>query len=295
MFASDSNSLDLLLEDIRTSIILKTPELLALFDNYASEARFGRNFIDSDLIKIPCGSSLLEVGAGSLILSCQLVREGYRVTALDPIGEGFSHFKLLRELVLERATELGCLPMMLNQRAEELSITEYFDYAFSINVMEHVHDIKRVIVNIVSSLRPAAKYRFTCPNYLFPYEPHFNIPTIFSKKLTERIFRKHIFLESSVEDATGTWNSLNWITVPKLTEIVRCHGIGISFNQLFFVTTLERIGVDTPFALRRSKWVRLFILTFLKMGIHRLARYIPVSMQPNMDCSLTKNTSVGDN
>lgn len=277
------------LADVRKYVLGSAPGMLAILDVYEGEARFGRRYIAADLARLTQGATVLEVGAGSLLLSCQLVREGFKVFALEPVGDGFSHFERLRELILERAEALDCVPQMLNQRAEELSIRDCFDYAFSINVMEHVSDVKTVIANIGASLRPAASYRFTCPNYLFPYEPHFNIPTFFSKKITARIFKNKIFRGNGLPDPSGTWKSLNWITVWQVGKIVnQLPGLKVAFNRQFLVETLERIDSDKEFASRRSGWMRALILVALKLHVHRLAGFMPTALQPVIDCTLTR-------
>jgi len=175
------------LADVRCFFTEFNPELLALFEIYSNEAVFGRKHIDNDLSQMRTGSRIIEIGAGSLLLSCQLVREGFDVTALEPVGKGFSHFNQMREVVLECAKTLGCCPSILNMPAEELNVSNYFDYAFSINVMEHVSDVECVIRNVGKSLTLGSCYRFTCPNYFFPYEPHFNFLTLISKELTNLI------------------------------------------------------------------------------------------------------------
>lgn len=164
------------LEVVRTKLRAESPTLLPLFQIYADEARFGRSYIDDDLHPLAQNHCVLEVGAGAMLLSCQLVREGFNVTALEPTGDGFSHFSHMRDLVLSCADQLDCRPSIIELPAEDLSISAHFSFAFSINVMEHVDDIQRAISNVGQSLKPGGKYRFTCPNYLFPYEPHFNIP-----------------------------------------------------------------------------------------------------------------------
>ncbi len=283
------------LADVHSHVGTSDPRVLPLLRVYEGEARFGRQYIEPDIGRLATGATVLELGAGSLLLSCQLVREGYRVTALEPTGEGFSRLGHLRELVLAKAAELGCVPDILYQPAEEPLPADRFDYAFSINVMEHVSDVQAVIVNVGYCLRPAATYRFTCPNYLFPYEPHFNIPTLFSKRLTERIFRRRILVESTVQNASGVWNSLNWITVPEISRIVRQRPcLDVSYNKRFLVSTFERMGADVSFALRRSRWVRILILGSLKLRIHRLAGFVPVVVQPGIDCSLTRVATTGE-
>lgn len=277
------------LADVRKHVFRSSPDMLPILDVYEAEARFGRRYIAADIARLFKGARVLEVGAGSFLLSCQLAREGFKVVALEPMGDGFSHFEYLRELILERAEILGCVPQIVNQQAEDFSIKSYFDYAFSINVMEHVSDVKAVIVNIGDSLRPAASYRFTCPNYLFPYEPHFNIPTFFSKKITGKIFKNKILKGNGLPDPSGTWKSLNWITVWQVGKIVnRLHGLKVVFNRLFLVSTLERIGSDKEFASRRSRGLRIFIQVLIKLRMHHLAMFMPITLQPVIDCSLTR-------
>lgn len=276
------------LNDVHDHIRAHEPDMLSIFNIYKEEALFGRRYIADDLTRLAKGATILEVGAGALLLSCQLVREGFKVVALEPVGDGFSHFDRLRELVLERANALDCVPELLNQGAEELSITDYFDYAFSINVMEHVGDVQAVIKQVGLSLHSNARYHFTCSNYSFPYEQHFNIPTLFSKSLTEKVFSKQIY-GSDIPDPIGTWQSLNWISVNQVNQLVKqIPELNVTFNRQFLVSTLARMAHDKEFAARRSKWVRTFITALLYCRLHLLAGFIPAMMQPIIDCTLTR-------
>lgn len=264
-----------------------------MFDTYAAEALFGRRFIDSDLRGLRAGAKVLEVGAGSLLLSCQLVREGFDITALEPTGEGFSHFDQMRQMVLDKARAHGCCPKILNLPAERLDVVEYFDFAFSVNVMEHVNDVARVLESVGNSLKGGASYRFTCANYLFPYEPHFNIPTFWSKQLTERILGRKIFESKRVPDPSGTWESLNWISVLKVIGCVRrLSGISVTFNRSILVSTLERVTSDPQFAARRSPSMRHFISGLVRFRIHYLLGFVPALLQPIIDCRMQKISDV---
>jgi 2-polyprenyl-3-methyl-5-hydroxy-6-metoxy-1,4-benzoquinol methylase len=283
------STIDWFLADMRTYFDDTQPSLLALFDIYAEEAAFGRRYIASDLESLPIGAKILEVGAGSLLLSCQLIREGFQVTALEPIGTGFSHFEQMRQTVLARAATLGCLPRNLDIVAESLTESETFDYAFSINVMEHVENISIAIARIVKSLKMGSSYRFTSPNYLFPYEPHFNIPTLFSKRVTEKMLGKKIFGSKKIADPAGTWQSLNWINVIQVRKIVQqLPGLKVIFNRCLLVVTIERIASDPDFASRRSSMIRIILLLLLKSQLHRLLQFVPAALQPIIDCKLQK-------
>lgn len=287
--AQSSNNIIDFVNEIRIEIQLNHQELIPIFETYAAEAVFGRNIIDTDLKLLAPSSSILEVGAGSLILSCQLLREGYHVTALEPIGEGFSHFTKLQDIVLKVAAMTQHQPVIISVPAEYLDVSTAYDYAFSINVMEHVSDEKQVIANVLRALKVGAKYRFICPNYIFPYEPHFNIPTLFSKKLTERIFKKRILSHHVLTDPWGTWQSLNWISVPKIKSIVgQFNNASVIFSRDLLLKMLERAVADKQFSKRRSGWMNRIFKGVVLSNLHQLTALIPATVQPVIDCVVLK-------
>lgn len=271
---------------------LPDAEARTLFDTYAEEALFGRRLIASDLERLPEGCSILEVGAGAMLLSSQLTREGFAVTALEPTGSGFSHFDRMRQVVLKSAEEGGFAPKVCAIRAEQLHQAQAFDYGFSVNVMEHVDDVGAALERVMDSLKPGSIYRFTCANYLFPYEPHFNLPTLFSKRLTEKVLGPRIFSSNRVSDPLGTWQSLNWITVPQVAGIVRrLGGMQAEFDRNILISAFERILSDPLFARRRSPLVCSLITGMVKLRLHKLLGFIPVSLQPIIDCRISKSRS----
>jgi hypothetical protein len=272
---------------VRARVEQSAPELIDLFDIYAGEARFGRAFIEADLSLLAPGARVLEIGAGALLLSCQLCREGFCVTALEPVGQGFSHFNQLQKIVGECAETKSCIPYLIAISAEEFLAQGPFDYAFSINVMEHVASWPTVLARVTASLKMGAKYHFTCANYLFPYEPHFNIPTLFSKRLTEAMLWPLIRGTKNMPDPEGTWRSLNWITTLAVAgSAARMPGVQISFDRSRLVKTLERAVEDPVFASRRSAWVIYFLEALVRLRLHRICHFIPLVMQPIMDCTI---------
>lgn len=286
---TDLTSIEEWLNTLRLHLSQMEPALQDIFETYAAEAKFGRSFIDADLKKLQAGASILEVGAGSMILSCQLAVEGYAVTALEPTGDGFSHFSKLRLIVLEQASKIGNIPKLLLLPAEELVDINQYDFAFSINVMEHVENVECVVDRVADSLHPAGVYHFTCPNYLFPYEPHFNIPTLFSKQLTEFFLKRYIHYSQKMPDPLGTWRSLNWISVSQLSKIARRHqNLSMHFNTAMLGETLVRVTTDDEFASRRSLWMRLLIKIIVCTNLYKLVVYLPAHVQPIIDCSITK-------
>lgn len=287
MHESSTQSMQPWLDTVRQLFVANAPDLTPLFNTYAAEALFGRSYIDIELRQLPKAARILEIGAGSLLLSCQLVREGFRVTALEPIGEGFSHFNRMRALVLEAAKSSNCHPHTINTSAESLNEIDCFDFAFSVNVMEHVTDFGLVIKKVGRSLTADACYRFTCPNYLFPYEPHFNIATLFSKKLTRTFMRKKISGCRHLEDPEATWRSLNWINVLDLQKVMKAQpSLSITFNRRMLASTLERVVFDPAFATRRSPKVQTLITRLVRWRLHRALILLPAMMQPILDCRI---------
>lgn len=264
----------------------ESPEILSLLRTYASEARFGRSIIDDNLKNLTQGSSILEVGAGSLILSCQLVREGFSVLSVEPFGDGFSHFFVLQKLVLDVAHKNQCAPEIISIPAEEFETDKFFDFAFSINVMEHVERIDAVILQVVKVLKHRAVYRFICPNYLFPYEPHFNMPTLFSKRVTEMFFKNRIYSCQHIDDPAGTWATLNWISVPKIVRISKSMDLcKVFFRRDLLSIMILRVVEDPIFSARRPAWLKFILKWFTLLGLHKLTHAIPVTIQPVIDCS----------
>ena len=284
-------SMDAWLVDVRDFVQRQAPDIAQVLDAYAGEALYGRSYISYDLAALRPGP--LELGAGALLLSCQLAREGFQVTALEPVGRGFSHFDRLHLLVLEFAQSRGHAPAMLRLPAEELAIARQVDFAFSINVMEHVQDFPRVIECVLRSLKPGASYRFTCPNYLFPYEPHFNLFTLFSKSLTMRVRASRIINHPEVADAKEVWNSLNWISVPAVARAVRAVPRAVVvFNRQLLTRTVERMATDPQFAARHTGALRLVLLAILRLRLQTMFAWVPASLQPVMDCVIATRAPV---
>lgn len=282
-------SIESWLTDVRMYMSEKAPELLPKLDVYSGEARFGRQYIAKDLLRLHRGAAVLEIGAGPLLLSCQLKKEGFAITALEPVGAGFSDFSKFQTVVLSFAKKFGIAPEIVSVPVERFNRENAFDFAFSINVMEHVGSVSIALRNVSKAIKSGGKYRFTCPNYLFPYEPHFDIPTLFSKRLTGNVFKKFILQNPRFTEPAEVWQSLNWITVP---EVIRATcgmpDIAMRFNQKMFEDTLVRVTNDKEFAARRSWWARKLAKAIVSLGLHSITAHLPPRIQPVIDCVLEK-------
>lgn len=277
------------LAGLRDVVQRDAPHLLSLLDVFAEEARFARAWLDPRLQQLPAGAQVLEVGAGLMLLSAQLAREGYRVTALEPVGSGFSVFNELQALVRRHCEDSGIAIGLLPLAVEDLRDQGRYDFAFSINVMEHVGDVEAAIANVTRALKPGACYAFFCPNYRFPYEPHFGIPIVGSKRLTGRLFDRAIRESRRVPDPEGLWRSLNWITVGMIDRICRrLQGLEWRYDRSVLASALERVTRDPEFASRRAPWMRSVARVLVASRAHRLASLVPAALQPAIDCTIVQ-------
>ncbi len=282
-------SIDAQIGAFRQSVAESAPELLDLFEVYANEARFGRLLIQEDLADIPIDSKLIEIGGGMFLLGCLLQQTGYQVSILEPLGEGFTHFADLQKIILQHAQARNSAPEILDIPVEALSLKGIFTYAYSINVMEHVASVPEAIIRVVTALKAGGKYRFICPNYSFPYEPHFNMPTLFSKRLTEKYFKEKILGNKKLHDPLGTWTSLNWITVGEVMKISRRQSnFRVCFHTDLITRMFQRVATDASFAGRRSLWMRQLIRSITFLRLDTLLKYLPARCHPVMDCTLYK-------
>lgn len=274
---------------IRNAIEKKNKGILDLYDTYAGEAEFGLKLIEKNLNLIPSDAEIIEIGAGAMILSSYLALKGYKVTALEPISNGFSHFRTMQDIVLEVSKGLGIEINILNIPGEELEEEDKFDFGFSINVMEHVDDYEHVLSNVVSCLKIGGIYRFICPNYAFPFETHFNLPIIINKSITKFVFRKRIQAFNFVEDSEGLWASLNWI---KTSYVKKAIGHKIDAVAVFSTHALELLFLrsmhDNQFNKRRPKLLNWMIQRYLDLNGLKLIKFIPENFQPTIDCTITK-------
>jgi len=264
------------------------PDLAGVVADYVGEAHFGAAVLAPDLAVAGSGARVLEVGAGAVLLSAALQAGGYRVTALEPLGAGFSHMARLRSLVLDHAAATNARPDTIDTPAEALDIRDAFDLAFSINVMEHVADPAAVLRQVIAALRPGGRYRFICPNYTFPFEPHFNIPTLGSKARTWRVFEQRILASPVVVDPEGTWASLNWITVGSVRRACAALGVRPTFDRGLTRTFLRRALEDPSFQRRHGAMVRGVARTIGALGLDRAALLLPPGLQPAMSCCVER-------
>jgi 2-polyprenyl-3-methyl-5-hydroxy-6-metoxy-1,4-benzoquinol methylase len=266
----------------------KRPDLLNLYLTYQNESLAARRLLDTDLKQLKPGSKILEIGGGVLALAVQLANEGFQVTSVEPAGNGFEEIPFLMQLYSNLDKKLENL-QVITLPIEECEFKSQFNYIFSINVMEHLHDPYVVAMNIVNYLDEGAKYRFFCPNYNFPYEPHFS-KWIFSRKNEAFFLKIENARNSSLreQDIEGLYRSLNFITFSKFNTEVKKANVRVKANQLAFFEIVTRALQDNSLSQRHPGLIRL-VKILDRFGMLNVFKIIPVHFQPIMDVEVYKS------
>ena len=267
-------------------IALNRPELINLFFTYQNEAVFARKSLDNSLIQLDPGAEILEIGGGILALAIQLASEGYKVTTVEPVGVGFSDISFIMKIFSKIANAENLNFELIESPIEVCRFDHKFDFIFSINVMEHLKDPYSVLHQMVEALKHGGGYRFFCPNYNFPYEPHF------SKWLWRRR-ESSFYLEASRAiglnlDSIGhqeLYKSLNFITLRNLELFCKQNQISVQANKLALSNLIERALFDSNLKGRhRSLTIILKILNLLRLV--RMAPYVNPNFQPTIDLTV---------
>ena len=261
------------------------PEIIDPLRTYISEAKFFKNIVAPDVANLISGSYVIEVGSGIGLLSLHLASLGFEVTAFEPQSSGFNQMNAMRSLISENwkpsAPQVEFREASLNQTTQ---LEKLADYIFAINVIEHVHNFEELITHAVKAKTPEATMRIVCPNYSIPYEPHFNIPIIFTKRITKFIFG-HKIHNSKIPDSDEFWGDLSWPTQKKLKKILKSKGWNVEFSRDATHEYLNRAFSDSDFIVRKGRIIgSLFKLISVLV---KIVRFVPLAYLPVIDCRIS--------
>lgn len=227
------------------------------------------------------GIRILEVGGGMGLFHVMVQAEGADIISLEPSVAGFSIF---RDFGLSMLTELTGQPeRFLNACVENTNLPDdHFDMVVSNNVLEHVADPVRALQEMYRVLSYGGMLLHSCPNYLFPYEPHYKVPVIpcavrFSGKMLWREFQ-----------ADSLWQSLNSINAFGVWRIVRqLPGAKLAFRRTM-AAILVRLAKGGPLAERHGAFTRLA----LAKPVRILLEALPSPLLTPMVFEITKSESL---
>lgn len=166
---------------------------------------------------------------------------------------------------------------------EEISNQKQYDFIFSINVMEHLNDPYHVLRNIPKLLKANSCYRFICPNYNFPYEPHFAKVLLQRKKQSFYLPERRIdWIKTNGGDAKGLYKSLNFITLREIKKTAKRSGLQLTINPEATLNLLRR-AMNDPILRRRHRLFSCLIKVINSLKLVKLLTFLPLDLQPVMD------------
>lgn len=268
------------------AIVVERPELLELYFTYQNEAIAARRFLDSSLRELDYGAEILEVGGGVLALAVQLASEGFNVTTVEPVGEGFTDISYIMNIFIEIARKEKIVFAVINSPIEDCTFDLKFDFIFSINVMEHLKDPYSVLIQMAQNLKAGCFYRFFCPNYDFPYEPHFGKWLVLR---SEKAFflPQHRAVSTLIpeKEIQGLYSSLNFLTLKKIKQAIKHRNILLSANNNSLFEVMNRSIYDSELK-KRHKGLAILVRFLFFLKLHYLVKLVPVNYQPIMDVKI---------
>ncbi len=249
-----------------------------LKDIWLSAARFHFQNLDPEVSTLPPGARALEIGCGAGILLTLLGQKnpGIVLEGIEPFAEGFETM----EGVLQHAQRLGA--QIHRSAYEEYDASQAYDLVYLVNVLEHLPDWRHFLDTLPRFLKPKGRCLVLCPNYGFPYEPHFNIPVVGSKATTGRMFRRRIDWVENTYNVHGLWNSLNFVRLSQIKRHLSGSQLKLRVRHEITDRMIDRFNTDPVF----QKHIGVFNTvgrTAKALGVTKVLRLGPCeNIQPYM-------------
>ena len=260
------------LPNVINSLEMSEEELRSMYLAAAEESRQTLSLlVDIQLVR---GSKILEVGAGFGLASICLAMMGFDVVALEPGGLGFEQNRSA-SMAFARSCAVQINHVEVSAEIADFGTLGKFDLVVSNNVLEHIPDVDKALTNLYNAISPMGVMIHSCPNYTFPFEPHFGIPLLpFMPRLTG------LFLPKSVK-TSGLWNSLNFISQSQVKKNARANNMSCIFKPGTMSKSIERLNRDPQFAERHqyiARVVRIRIVNLLLIRLFSLPPYLATPM-----------------
>jgi SAM-dependent methyltransferase len=256
-----------------------------IYDRFVNEARFGLSRVLRTLSSFdPETVEVLEVGAGSCILSSYLASKRLHVTAIEPLGPEFDFFTDLQNRVLEFCRRNSIELKLVHSTGEKLDLPGRFDVAFTINALEHMRDPLLTIDNMYKSLKPGGVVLVHCPNYTIPFEVHFNIFLVTrSKLINEWLYR------SKISRYPKVWDELNFVRYIDVRRHLIDRRANFAFEGSVMHDLMARLLNDPIFAKRMPAIVRAVGAMLRYAGLLHALTYVPTRFQTPMEVLVKKS------
>lgn len=251
-----------------------------LMDTYLSEANFFAGVLEPEIARLTDSSRVLEIGSGIGLLSRLIAGRGHTVVTFEPEAAGFASMASLSKTVESCWKGVSPVVETIPEAFDLNRVSGSFDLVIAINVIEHVPNPSLLVAQASSLLRPGGRGRFICPNYAFPYEPHFGFPTLFGKAATGKVMRRRIH-GSSLLDPEEFWSNLSWPTLIKLRRELSRRGVQHKFSRDGLLSYSKRLA-DPQFLARKGNFFGFVAAQSMK-PLELALRITPLMIAPIID------------
>ena len=253
------------------------------YENAKKDAIYFYNRINGYIKK---DSTLLEVGGGIHLLTSYL-GQYYDITSVEPGSYADSYadnIDVLRSQILKKNNS-----NIHTTTLENFRTTKKYDFIFSMNVLEHTKDIKMHIESCVKLLKNENSILLIeCPNYSFPFEPHFYeffIP--FFPKFTFQSLKKNKLIkkygENKYYNILDNLNfACNFNNIKKITPVKFNNPIESIFNRIKHDQSFKQ-RILSNFIIKLA----YNIIVFLKLE-KLLVNIFPIKLSPYLIMEIKK-------
>ena len=257
------------------------------YETAKADAIYGYSCIKKKIFK---NMKILEVGGGLHFLASYLSSKGYNITSIEPGGFNNS-VNIMRKNTLKNNKKNN--KHIITTDVENFSkgfAKNKFEFIYSINVLEHVKNIKKHILSYLSILNlNEGLILIRCPNYSFPFEGHFYkffIP-FFPKFTFEKVLKKNLIKKYGKARYLNILNSINFnCSYRKIKQM--------NFNLVFknpIEDIFNRIEIDKTFRKRIfSNNIVKYVYKLIKF-LHLkkfLILIFPISINPYLIMHISK-------
>ena len=255
----------------------------ALLRTYREESKIILNLISKDLENLKHGQRILEIGAGTGLVSHVLKNSGFEIDAIEPSSLAFGFMRELSfqlKSILESEGLLTC--NIQDTILENYNSKKKYDLIFSSHVLEHVADIPTCFKKIAELSDVNAKSIHLCPNYIVPFEPHLGhwiVP--FAREFNYSIFRK------SYKQKKSIWDNINFITSSEVKRVAKTNGFKVNFDRSILQFYLNRYNGNSELRNRHDSKLMSFVVSLLLQC--KIYKFVPAELQSPMLFTLTKD------
>lgn len=255
------------------------------FRTYIAEASFAYSLLDETIRHLPTGSTVIEVGSGIGLLGHLISQHGHKVFLFEPEGADFGsmreHFEVVRDAWIGPPVDIEPHWNVLDPQTPGL---EPATLVLAFNVIEHVPDPAALVAQATGLLTPGGSGRFVCPNYWFPYEPHFCMPTLLNKRLTQHILGSLIKPNGLIREPETFWQDLSWPNPRSLHRELIHQDVRHRFSREAASAYLSRLG-EPAFLERKGRTMAALSKADHLVGL--ALKCVPTSLLPIIDLRTT--------